>query len=346
MENREEEEVVLARFWSADDKRPVNTPIVSRRLLAGLALSFLALRAPFGHAADATPPAAQAPVAPPAQPTPAALLPPLPASALTPAPVPAAVAIHRPSEAEATQLREVYKKFVSGAGSDAATKALLTKYPEVISFHVLRPTNPALIPGLANGYRQKHANNVARIKEGPIELMFMGDSITDNWRTQGKAVFEKYYGNIKTANFGIGGDTLQGVLYRLRDGEGEGFSPKAIMLMIGTNNSPSYFAEEIAEGIGAIVLDMRTRFPAAKILLLGIFPRGDPGDAQRTKVLAVNPIIAKLHDGKNIFYLDIGDKFLAPDGTLPTFPDKLHPNPDGYEIWAAAVKDKLAELMK
>jgi lysophospholipase L1-like esterase len=174
----------------------------------------------------------------------------------------------------------------------------------------------------------------------------MGDSITDNWRTSGKGVFEKYYGQYKTANFGIGGDTLQGVLYRLRDGEAEGYSPKAIMLMIGTNNSPSYFSEEIAEGVGAIVLELRTRLPAAKILLLGIFPRGDPGDAQRTKVLAVNPIIAKLHDGKNVFYMDIGAKFLAPDGSLPTFGDKLHPNADGYEIWAQAVQDKIAELMK
>jgi lysophospholipase L1-like esterase len=329
----------LAGCRGVGDKGRVNTPIVSCRLLAGLSLGFLALRAPFLHAADATP-------APPASPAPAALLPPLPQAALTPASVPAAVAIVRPSESEVALLRAAHQKFISGAGADAATKALLSKHADLISLRVPRATNPALIPALNNQHRQKHANNVARIKEGPIDLLFMGDSITDSWRNTGLTVFNKYFGNIKTANFGIGGDTLQGVLYRLRDGEGEGFSPKAIMLMIGTNNSPSYFSEEIAEGVGAIVLDMRTRFPAAKILLLGIFPRGDPGDAQRTKVLGANPIIAKLHDGKNVFYMDIGEKFLAPDGTLPTFPDKLHPNAAGYEIWAEAVKDKLAELMK
>jgi beta-glucosidase len=187
----------------------------------------------------------------------------------------------------------------------------------------------------------------------------MGDSITDFWRnagregvvnppSAGKAVFDKYFGGMKVANFGISGDTTQGVLYRLRDGEGQGFSPKAIMLMIGTNNGNSASSAEIAEGVGAVVLEMRKDFPDAKILLLGIFPRANPGDAIRKTVLGVNPIIAKLHDGKHVFYLDIGEKFLAADGTIPDdiMPDKLHPGEKGYEIWAEAVKEPLAELMK
>jgi lysophospholipase L1-like esterase len=320
----------------------VKFPIIPQRLTALLSLGLFALQAPLGRAVDAPPvaPAATAPTAP----TNAALLPPLPASALTPAVAPAAVAIVRPSEAEIAKAKEALAKLVAQA--DPATKALVGKY-----LMAVQPprANPLLTPGLNPQHRQKHANNVARVKEGPIDLMFMGDSITDGWRNAGngaKAVFDKYWGNIKTGNFGIGGDTVQGVLYRLRDGEGEGYQPKAIMLMIGTNNSGSSSSAEIAEGVGAIVLDMRTRFPAAKILLLGIFPRGDPGVPPRTTVLGANPIIAKLHDGKNVFYMDIGDKFLAPDGSLPTFPDKLHPNAAGYEIWAAAVKDKLDELMK
>jgi lysophospholipase L1-like esterase len=138
------------------------------------------------------------------------------------------------------------------------------------------------------------------------------------------------------------------VLYRLRDGEGQGFQPKAIMLMIGTNNSGYCSSAEIAEGVGAVVLEMRNDFPNAKILLLGIFPRANPADAVRQTVLEVNPIIAKLHDGKNVFYLDIGSKFLEPDGTISpeVMADKLHPTQKGYEIWAEAVKEPLAELMK
>lgn len=322
------------------------TPTAPRRLLAGLSLGLVALHGSLSHAADAVPaaPARGNPAAPPAPAiVNAPLRPPLPVSQLSPAVTLPAVAIARPSPEEVAIAKAALDKFSPQA--DAATKAVLAKYPTMLEVRPPRANN-LLIPGLNAGYRQKHANNVARIAEGPIDLMFMGDSITDSWRTTGRAVFEKYYGQYRTANFGIGGDTIQGVLYRLRDGEGEGYSPKAIMLMIGTNNTPSSTSAEIAEGIGAIVHDMRTRFPAAKILLLGIFPRADPGTAPRNTALGVNPIIAKLHDGKNIFYMDIGDKFLDPSGAILHMPDKLHPNAAGYEVWAEAVKDKVAELMK
>jgi lysophospholipase L1-like esterase len=317
----------------------VNTPALPRRLLAGLSLSagLLALHASLVRAADApAPAAAPAPTTPPIS--------------LVPAAVPPQVAIARPSPAEVEQASTALKRFLQQA--DAGTKALVAKYPELVSVRPPR-ANPSLTPNLSNQHRQKHANNLARIQEGPIDLLFMGDSITDSWRSTGKEVFDKYYGQYKTGNFGIGGDTIQGVLYRLRDGEGTGFTPKAIMLMIGTNNSSpiptaGMSSAEIAEGVGAIVLDMRTRWPAAKILLLGIFPRSGPGDHNRNIVLGANPIIAKLHDGKNVFYMDIGEKFLAPDGTIPNdiMPDRLHPNLKGYGIWAEAVKDKVAELMK
>jgi lysophospholipase L1-like esterase len=186
----------------------------------------------------------------------------------------------------------------------------------------------------------------------------MGDSITDFWRnagragvtnppTAGKAVFDKYYGGMKVANFGISGDTTQGVLYRLQDGEGQGFKPKAIMLMIGTNNNGRNSPPEIAEGIGAVVLEMRKDFPDAKILLLAVFPRGNPGDSARAAIADINQKIAGLDDGKNVFYLDIGSKFLNSDGVITPdiMADRLHPTEKGYEIWAEAVKEPLAKLL-
>jgi lysophospholipase L1-like esterase len=303
----------------------VNTPNLPRRLIAVFYFASVSLYAPFGLAAE----------------TPAAPV------SLAPAPVPSAVAIARPSAAEVATATDALNKFLSS--TDAATKAIAAKYPDMIAVRPPR-SNPALIPNFAQnpGMRTKHANNVVLAEKGDIDLLFMGDSITDGWRSTGKEVFEKYYGAMKVGNFGIGSDTLQGVLYRLRDGEGQGFQPKAIMLLIGTNNGGALSSAEIAEGVGAIVLDMRTRFPAAKILLLAIFPRANPGEAIRNTVLGANPIIAKLHDGKNVFYMDIGAKFLAADGTLPAeiMPDKLHPNAKGYEIWAEAVKDQLDVLMK
>ena len=181
--------------------------------------------------------------------------------------------------------------------------------------------------------------------------MLHGDSITD-WWVQGdanQAMFAKYFSAIKTANFAIAGDTTQGVLWGLKNGEGQGFQPKAVMVMIGTNNSGTFSAAEIAEGIGAVVLEMRTDFPDAKILLLAIFPRSVPGDPVRDKIAEVNRIIARLDDQKHVFFLDIGAKFLDERGFfLPDAfrTDNLHPQAKGYDIWGEAVKQKLAELLR
>ena len=307
----------------------MTTPSFTRRLLALVLLASLPFCLSVGRAADATMP--------------------------VPAPVPPAVAIARPTPAEVEQAAQALQRFLGQA--DSTTKAIVTKYPDLIAVRPPRSINPAVVPALNPGFRTKHNAYVELAQKGDIDVLFMGDSITDLWRNvgqgenprqAGKAVFDKYYGGMKVANFGISGDSTQGVLYRLQNGEGQGFQPKVIMLMIGTNNAGNCTTAEIAEGVGAIVFEMRKDFPAAKILLLGIFPRANPGDALRKIVLDVNPIIAKLHDGKNVFYLDIGSKFLDADGNLSAdiMADKLHPNEKGYVIWAEAVKEPLAELLK
>ncbi len=160
-------------------------------------------------------------------------------------------------------------------------------------------------------------------------------------------MFDKYFGSWKVANFGIAGDTTQGVLWRLQNGEGQGFHPKAVMLMIGTNNAGPNSAEEIAAGILAIVDELKKDFPNAQILLLGIFPRSRPDNPVRAKIKLVNEIISKLNDDKTVIYMDIGDKFLAEDGTIPIdiMADGLHPTTKGYTIWAEAVKEPLAKML-
>jgi lysophospholipase L1-like esterase len=197
----------------------------------------------------------------------------------------------------------------------------------------------------------RHEGFVEIAKKGDIDLLLHGDSITDWWvqNDDNRKVFDKYFGHIRTANFAVAGDTTQGVLWGLRNGEGQGYQPKAVMLMIGTNNMGPNTAPEIAEGVGAVILELRRNFPDAKILLLAIFPRGVPGDPVRDKVAEVNRLIAKLDDGRYVHFLDIGAKFLDEKGYfLPNAfrPDNLHPVAYGYEIWGEAVKDKLAELMK
>jgi lysophospholipase L1-like esterase len=197
---------------------------------------------------------------------------------------------------------------------------------------------------------QRHEGFVKIAKQGDVDLLFLGDSITDGWRGGGKAVWEKNYAPLKAANFGIGGDRTQHVLWRMQNGELDGIKPKLAVLMIGTNNLGSNSDEEIVDGIKAIVAELHKRTPETKLLLLGIFPRAmKADDPNRARIKHINSIIAGLDDGgKTINYLDIGDKFLEADGTLPKsiMPDALHPNAKGYEIWADAIAMPVQEMMK
>lgn len=268
-----------------------------------------------------------------------------------PAPVPKIVAIPRPTPEEVKIAEKGLEKFLTKKAA-REVKEINKKYPGLIAVRV-PPPNTAIVPNLAGFFRTKHEGNLQVAKQGDSEVLFMGDSITDFWRNPegayaGKPVIDKYWGNLKIANFGIAGDTTQGVLYRLQHGEGQGYSPKAVMLMIGTNNTGRNTAAEIAEGVGAIVLELQKDFPQAKILLLAIFPRSTPSDPVRATIAEINGIISKLHDGKSVFYLDIGSKFLDEAGNIPkdVMSDALHPTTKGYEIWAEAVKEPLANLMK
>ncbi len=272
-----------------------------------------------------------------------------------PAPVPPEVAIPRPTPAELTQVNDAVKKFINSDKS--AAKPALKKFEPLLMLQPPRLNVAATYTQTVQRMGPRHEGFVETAKKGDIDLLLHGDSITD-WWVQGpenKAMFDKYFGDIKTANFAVAGDTTQGVLWGLKNGEGQGFQPKAVMLMIGTNNTGgsnnagTATAAEIAEGIGAVVLELRKDFPNAKILLLGVFPRGVPGDSVRDKIAEINKTIAKLDDQRHVFYLDIGAKFLDDKGSLlpgAFRPDNLHPIAKGYDIWGAAVKGKLVELMK
>jgi lysophospholipase L1-like esterase len=219
-----------------------------------------------------------------------------------------------------------------------------------------KQANSAIKPAPRDkNWLKRHEGFVNMAKQGDIGLLFLGDSITDAWggeghdeKSNGREIFEKEFKPLKAANFGIGGDRTQHVLWRLQHGELQGIHPKVLMLMIGTNNMGSNSAAEIAEGIIAIVKEIHKRSPTTKTLLLGVLPRGEKPAPMRDKIKRVNEIISRLDDGgKTVKYLDFGDKFLQPDGTisLEIMPDYLHLSPKGYQIWADAVKEPIHELL-
>ncbi len=205
------------------------------------------------------------------------------------------------------------------------------------------------VPRKDEWWVKRHESFNVRAKQGGVGLIFIGDSITHAWESKGKEVWAKYYASRKAMNLGIGGDRTQHVLWRLDNGNIDGITPKAAVLMIGTNNSnkKDNTAEEIGDGITAIVGKLRKKLPETKVLILGIFPRGPKPSPQREKNAQASAIAAKLADGKMIHYMDIGKHFTKPDGTLPKeiMPDYLHLTPGSYEMWAIAIEGKLRELM-
>ena len=160
-------------------------------------------------------------------------------------------------------------------------------------------------------------------------------------------MWEENYGKRNAANLGFGYDFVENTLWRLQHGELDGAAAKVVVILIGTNNVSRNAPEEIAAGIRAVCAEVHQRQPAAKIVLMAIFPRGPKPDATRAKLDAINKLIAEL-DGKNgVTFLDIGAKFLEPEGSITreTMGDFLHPTAKGYEIWARELEPVLSKLL-
>lgn len=204
-------------------------------------------------------------------------------------------------------------------------------------------------------WAKRHAAVSDLVRERQAKLVFIGDSITQMFggpphdRGQpGKDVWEKFYGHRNAANLGFGYDYLENTLWRLQHGELTGAKAAAVVIHIGTNNMGKNTPEEIALGVKAICDEVHKQQPQAKILLLAILPRGAKPDATREKLNATNQLLAKFDGQHGVTFLDVGARFLQPDGSLPRelMGDYLHPTVKGYEIWAEAMEPTLKRLLE
>ena len=206
----------------------------------------------------------------------------------------------------------------------------------------------------------RHQAVLDRIAQGNVDLLMIGDSITHGWENAGEAVWDKYYAPRNAVNMGFGGDRTEHVLWRLENGEIENIHPEVAVVMIGTNNSnrDQYTPEQIADGIEAIVCELRTKLPETKVLILAIFPRGDAAQRkdkehgatyndQWAKNDKASQLASTIADGKMIFFLDINKTFLNEQGVLTreVMPDLLHPKEKGYQLWAEAMEPSIALYM-
>ncbi|NLQ17717.1 acetylglucosamine-6-sulfatase [Marinomonas sp. M1K-6] len=183
-----------------------------------------------------------------------------------------------------------------------------------------------------------------------VDLVFLGDSITQAWEQEGADVWQAFYQSRQALNLGFNGDKTENVLWRLANGEVDNIQPKLLVLLIGTNNTGHRMdkAEDTALGIKQILSVLAEKLPKTKVLLLAIFPRSaKPRQKLRTLNNEVNQLIRTYADDKKVFFLDINSLFLDEKGQLTSdvMNDFLHPNASQYQFFADAIEPYIIELM-
>lgn len=200
-------------------------------------------------------------------------------------------------------------------------------------------------------WTDRHSSFNERVKElgSKADLIFIGDSITQGWESQGREVWEKQFSKHNAINLGIGGDRTQHVLWRFDNGNLDGLNPRVAVVMIGTNNSngEDNSVDQIADGVTQIVKVLRQRLPNTQILLTSIFPRGENPNPQRGKILQVNQILQKLAEDSHVDWVDFGHRYVTAKGTIPRdlMPDFLHLSPEAYGMWASALEPYLDKYL-
>jgi lysophospholipase L1-like esterase len=213
--------------------------------------------------------------------------------------------------------------------------------------------NPATVPSsrmAESWWKKRHERCRTTTTQYRADVAFLGDSITEGWEEDGRAVWDREIAPLGAANFGFGGDSTNHVLWRLENGELIGMNPKVVVMMVGTCNvKRGATPEETAEGVQAIVEEIRDKLPTSKVLLLGIFPRGRSADDELWQTVAsTDEILERLDDGRNVKFLDIGNAFIDDDGNLSEemLPDAVHLSAKGYEAWAEAMMPTLQKMLR
>ncbi len=212
-------------------------------------------------------------------------------------------------------------------------------------------------------WRERHEAKLRELAQAKPELIFLGDSITEDWERAGPPewrdfapVWQRYYGDRHAVNLGFKGDTTASLLWRIRNGEVSGIAPKAAVVLIGANNlgKVHWSAEDTVSGINTIIGDLHQRLPATKILLLAVLPsERSPWVTETTK--QINRMLAERYKGdQSVAFLDLTALFMRNGAPNPglfldaklTPPDPLlHPSAQGQALMAQAMEPVLANML-
>lgn len=208
-----------------------------------------------------------------------------------------------------------------------------------------KPSSLVPAPRTDDGSIKREAECIKRATEsGPVDVVFVGDSITQAWEGPGKAAWDKHIAPLGALNLGNSGDRTENVLWRLEKAPLTRLKAKHVVLLIGTNNlgHGTSNAQETLDGVKAVVTMLADQCAEANIHILEIFPRGERFNNMRGDICQINQALRAWvagQKGARLMVHPIGDKFLSADGSISKdlMPDFLHLTPAGYEIWASSV---------
>lgn len=215
-----------------------------------------------------------------------------------------------------------------------------------LTFALALCASPATTPTEQDHWLAKHQRYCELGRTDPVDLLFIGDSITEQWLWGSNvAVWKEAFAAHRPGNMGIGGDRTEHILWRIENGTLAHVRPRVVVLLIGTNNLWRDTDSDIVAGIQACAKAIKTKLPESHLIILGVFPRGEQADHPlRARIQNINQQIASLGEFEGITFRDIGPTFLEPDGTLPkaVMHDSLHLTPEGYRRWATAMSPLLS----
>lgn len=212
-------------------------------------------------------------------------------------------------------------------------------------------------------WRARHLEKLAEIKRGPVDLIWLGDSITQDWELNGPEpwrdfvpTWQHFYGDRHAVNLGFKGDSTAHLLWRLQNGEIDGIHPKLAIILIGANNlgRVHWNAEQTVAGIDAVVADVRQRLPTTKILLLSVLPSIRSKYVTKTTAEINRTLAAQYPADGPVAYMDVTALFMRSgevDRTqflddLLTPPDPpLHPTAPAQRRLAETIEPTVASLM-
>ncbi len=213
-------------------------------------------------------------------------------------------------------------------------------------------------------WRARHQAMQERLRQGPADMLLIGDSITQDLERRGplpqqdfSAVWNRFYAPRHAVNLGFKGDTTASVIWRLRNGELAGVAPKLAQILIGANNfgRVRWNAADTLAGIEAILAELRHRLPRTKLLVLSVLPSRRSAWVDVQTAMLNRMLMARFPRADDVRFVDVSAAFLRNgvldetafyDGALTPPEPLLHPSASGWMRLVEMVEPTISTLMR